>query len=74
MKRASILLALTLASPAWAAWPNDVMLDGIDTWRGVAVLDQDQITADYHQVLQELGAAGVGEWLPSPRVRRVWKA
>lgn len=57
MKRTSILLAFTLSSPAWAAWPNDVVLDGIDTWRGVAVLDQDQITADYHQVLQELGTA-----------------
>lgn len=57
MKRASILLALTLAGPAFAAWPNDVMLDEIDTWRGQAVLDPELITADYHQVLQELGTA-----------------
>jgi hypothetical protein len=63
MKRVSILLPLTLvgtvtfSSAAFAAWPNDVMLDGVDTWRGKAVLDQDLITADYHQVLQELGTA-----------------
>jgi hypothetical protein len=57
MKLASICLALAVATPAWAGWPDDVMLDGIDTWRGSAVVDQDLVTADYHQVLRELGTA-----------------
>ena len=57
MKLSSILLALAVANPAWAGWPDDVVLDEIDTWRGQAVLDLELVTADYHQGLQELGAA-----------------
>jgi len=57
MKCLSTMLALTLSSPAWAGWPDDVTLSDINFWRGERVLDEALIAADYHQVLQELGAA-----------------
>ena len=55
--RKAVLLFWAASAPAWAGWPDDVTLDGIDTWRGQAVTDSELVEADYHQVLQELGTA-----------------
>ena len=57
MKRVFALVLFSVSAPAFASWPDDVVLDEIDTWRGDKVLDSELITADYHQVIRELGTA-----------------
>ena len=57
MKPAFAMLLFSVSMPALASWPDDVVLDEIDTWRGDRVLDSELISSDYQQVIRELGTA-----------------
>jgi len=51
-----MLAALLLNAQALAAFPNDVVLSGLGEWNG-AVTEPELVSADYQQLILELGAA-----------------
>lgn len=57
MKRAAILSTLLLATPAWAAFPEDVTLSQLDTYGGEAYTDAAGIAEAWATVAQNLGTA-----------------
>lgn len=53
----SMTLATALSGSAYAAFPDDVMLTQLNTWRGTTVDDAQQIRGAYATVVRQLGAA-----------------
>ena len=52
----SFITAGWLSAPAAAAYPDDVLLSQLDTWRGATVDDARQIRLAYATVVRQLGA------------------
>ncbi|MCB9680375.1 MAG: hypothetical protein H6733_02810 [Alphaproteobacteria bacterium] len=51
------LVALLLPAAAHAAWPEDVTLSGMTVHDGIRVVDTEQLSEDYAQLIRELGAS-----------------